>query len=330
MNILKKNPLTQEDIDQLNTLLSNPHHNSLKKVVRKILGEEVDGKEVERQFQNLRKRISRQGYRVNPETKFYELKHELKKNNKDNKKTKSEKQAVEVVKTEPVKKEKKIVTTPKKPRRTKKEIEAERIKAEREENIKVNPLRLFSHTGHEITDKLFYSSKDKTTGTGVYLLPSVVEKFNAVEEVFNHVYNYKLIDASIQLTYSYKSYLMGSNVFMDFLNLLNEDKSSLKKEEARRNAEMVEYKQKVEEYNRRKENGEMAGEEPKKPKFSPLKKQLNLKLSQTAISDLDSLCEDFSMFTKSEVINLCMFALSESAKTTFLKEKKEDKNEHTN
>ena len=101
---------------------------------------------------------------------------------------------------------------------------------------------------------------------------------------------------------------MESNVFMNFLNLINEDKSSLKKEEARRKKELAEYQQKLDN-----------GEEVEKPKFPPLKKQLNLKLSQTAIDNLENLCNDFSMFTKSEVINLCMFALSESAKTTFLK-----------
>lgn len=308
LSILKKNPLTQEDIDQLNMLLSDPQHNSLKKVVRKILGEEVDEKEVERQFQNLRKRISRQGYRVNPETKFYELKHEISKdnkNNKDNKKPKTEKQ---VVKTEQVKEEKKIVTTPKKARRTKKEIEAERIKAEYEENLKINPLGLYSRTGHEITDKLFHSSKDETIGTGVYLLPSVVKEFKAVEEVFSHVYNYKLVDAAIQLTYSNSHYLMDSNVFMDFMKLMNKDKLILKHEETRRKELLTEWEQRV-----------ANGENIEKPKFPPSKKQLNLKLSQTATKNLDSLCKDFSMFTKSEVINLCMFALSESAKTTFLK-----------
>ena len=134
----------------------------------------------------------------------------------------------------------------------------------------------------------------------------------------------KLVDAAIQLTHSYNCYLMESNVFMDFMKTLNKDKLTLKHEETRRKEIMAEYNRRLEEYKQRKENGEEVGEEPKEPKFAPLKKQLNLKLSQTAISDLDTLCNQFSMFTKSEVINLCMFALSESAKTTFLKEEKED------
>ena len=319
MNILEKEVLTQEDIDQLNTLLSDPKCDTLKKAVRKLMGKEASATEVTDKYRELYAKIKDSGYKSNPDTKLYELNRDTKKTNKENKKPKSEKQEVKVAKNEPVKEEKKKVETPKvattktetpskKPRRTKKEIEEERTKAEFEENIKINPLRLISSTGNEITDKLFYSSKDKTTGTGVYLLPSVVKDFSLIEEAFNHVYNYKLIDAAIQLTCSYKSYIMESNVFMNFLNLINEDKSSLKKEEARRKKELAEYQQKLDN-----------GEEVEKPKFPPLKKQLHLKLSQTAIANLENLCNDFSMFTKSEVINLCMFALSESAKTTFLK-----------
>ena len=308
MNLLEKETLTQKDIDQINTLLSDPKCDTLKKVVRKLMGNEASPKDVTDKYRELYAKIKDSGYKSNPTTKLYELNRDTNKTNKDNKKQKSEKQTVKVVKTEQVKEEKKKVTTPKKARRTKKEIEEERRIAEFEESLKVNPLMLFSRTGNEITDKLFYSSKDKTTGTGVYLLPSVVKDFSLIEEAFNHVYNYKLIDAAIQLTCSYKSYIMESNVFMNFLNLINEDKSSLKKEEARRKKELAEYQQKLDN-----------GEEVEKPKFPPLKKQLNLKLSQTAIDNLENLCNDFSMFTKSEVINLCMFALSESAKTTFLK-----------
>ena len=318
LDILQKEVLTQKDIDQLNTLLSNPQCNTLKKVVKKLMGEEASATDVNNKHRELYAKIKDSGYKSNPDTKLYELNRDTNKTNKENKKTKTEKQTVKVVETESVKDENKEVETPKvtttktetpskKTRRTKKEIEAERLKAEYEENIKINPLQLISSTGNEITDKLFYSSKDKTTGTGVYLLPSIVEEFKAVEEVFSHIYNYKLIDASIQLTYSERHYLMESNIFMDFMRLMNNDKLALKREEARRKGKMKEYEQ-------RKANGE----EVEKPKFQPLKKQLNLKLSQTAINNLDSLCEDFSMFKKSEVINLCMFALSESAKTTFL------------
>lgn len=320
LDILQKETLTQKDINQLNKLLLNPQHNTLKKVVKKLMGEEVSATDVNNKHRELYAKIKDSGYKSNPDTKLYELNRDTNKTNKVNNRTKTEKQTVKVAETKSVKEETKEVetskvtttqseteTTNKKPRRTKKEIEMERAKAEFEESLKVNPLRLYSRTGHEITDKLFHSSKDETIGTGVYLLPSVVEEFNAVEEVFSHVYNYKLIDASIQLTYSNSHHLMGSNIFMDFMRLMNKDKLALKREEARRKDKMKEYEQ-------RKANGEKV----EKPKFQPLKKQLNLKLSQTATKNLDSLCEDFSMFTKSEVINLCMFALSESAKTTFL------------
>lgn len=318
MNILEKEVLTQEDIDQLNTLLSDPKCDTLKKAVRKLMGKEASATEVTDKYRELYAKIKDSGYKSNPDTKLYELNRDTKKTNKENKKPKSEKQEVKVAKNEPVKEEKKKVTTPKKARRTKKEIEEERRIAEFEESLKVNPLMLFSRTGHEITDKLFDSSKDATIGTGVYLLPSIVEEFKAIEEVFSHIYNYKLIDASIQLTYSKRNYLMESNIFMDFMRLMNNDKLALKPEETRRKELLAGYKQELKEYNRRKESGEKVGAEPKKPTFPHLKKQLNLKLSQTASDNLDILCDNFSMFTKSEVINLCMFALSESAKTTFL------------
>lgn len=313
MAILDEKKLTQQDVDSINEVMKQAEYSTLKKAIAKLLGDNADKEVVEKKFQAIRKKLSR-----NSETNLYEFKNGKSAKAQNSKpKQQVEKQQVEetVAKKEEIKKE-----TNKKPRKTKKEIEAERKQKEREENIKINPLRLFSPTGHEITDKLFYSSKDECAGTGVYLLPTIVKEFSAVEEAFNHIYNYRLVDAAIQLTHSYNCYLMESNVFMDFMKTLNKDKLTLKHEETRRKEVMAEYNQQLEEYKQRKENGE----EPKEPKFSPLKKQLNLKLSQTAISDLNILCDKFSMFTKSEVINLCMFALSESAKTTFLKEEKED------
>lgn len=324
MAILDEKKLTQQDVDSINEVMKQAEYSTLKKAIAKLLGDNADKEMVEKKFQAIRKKLSR-----NSETNLYEFKNgkSVKAQNSKPKQQTEEQQVQKaeekVAKKEEVKKETSIVTS-KKPRKTKKEIEAERLKAEREENIKINPLRLFSRTGHEITDKLFYSSKDECAGTGVYLLPTIVKEFSAVEEAFNHIYNYRLVDAAIQLTHSYNCYLMESNVFMDFMKTLNKDKLTLKHEETRRKEIMAEYNRRLEEYKQRKENGEEVGEEPKEPKFAPLKKQLNLKLSQTAISDLDTLCNQFSMFTKSEVINLCMFALSESAKTTFLKEEKED------
>ena len=118
---------------------------------------------------------------------------------------------------------------PKKPRRTKAEIKDEQLKKEFEEKIKINPLLLSSETGHEITDKLFYSSADECVGTGVYLLPTVVDGFKAVEDTFSHIYNYRLVDAAVQLTHEKRVHLMESTVFMDFMRILNKDKLDLKK-----------------------------------------------------------------------------------------------------
>lgn len=291
MTIFDAKKITQKDIDELNELLCQPEFNSLKKATRRILGDEVDEEEVERKFQNLRKKLNRLGFTKNNETNLYEPKSRNEKTKSENKENK----------TDEIK--------PKKPRRTKAEIKEEELKKKFEEEIKINPLLLYSKTGHEITDKLFYSSADECTGTGVYLLPSVVDGFKAVENAFSHIYNYRLVDAAIQLTYENRVYLMESSVFMDFMRILNKDKLELKKEEVRRKKILAEYEE-------RKKRGE---KNLKEPKFPPLKKQLNLKLSETAVKNLNDICKDFSMFNKSEVINLCMFTLSECAKTTFLK-----------
>lgn len=298
MTIFDVKKITQKDVDELNELLRQPEFNTLRKATRRILGDEVDEKEVERKFQNLRKKLNKLGFTKNNETNLYEPKSQ-------NNDIKSEN---EEVKNDKIK--------PKKSRRTKAQIKEEQLKKEFEEMKKNNPLLLSSKTGHEITDKLFYSSADKCVGTGVYLLPTVVDEFKAVENTFSHIYNYRLVDAAIQLTYENRVYLMESSVFMDFMRILNKDKLELKKEEARRKKILAEYEEEC------KKNGkEDEDDENKKPKFPPLKKQLNLKLSKTAIENLNDICKDFSMFNKSEVINLCMFTLSECAKITFLKNK---------
>ena len=134
MAILDEKKLTQQDVDSINEVMKQAEYSTLKKLSR------------------------------NSETNLYEFKNgkSVKAQNSKPKQQTEEQQVQKaeekVAKKEEVKKETSVVTS-KKPRKTKKEIEAERLKAEREENIKINPLRLFSRTGHEITDKLFYSSR---------------------------------------------------------------------------------------------------------------------------------------------------------------------------
>lgn len=311
MTIFDVKRITQKDVDELNELLVQPDFDTLKKAARKILGDEVSAAEVRRKSDNLRKRLNNLNYYYNKETKIYEYLGDKKEENTkwisvnpESEKTKNEnkKNKIDEIKN-------------KKPRRTKAQIQEEELKKKFEEEIKINPLMLYSKTGHEITDKLFYSSADECTGTGVYLLPTIVDGFKAVEDTFSHIYNYRLVDAAIQLTHEKRAYLMESSVFMDFMRILNKDKLDLKKEEARRKKILAEYEES------KKRDKKDKDDENKKPKFPPLKKQLNLKLSETAVKNLNDICKDFSMFNKSEVINLCMFTLSECAKITFLKNK---------
>ena len=118
MTIFDKKELTQTDVNELNKLLCQADFNTLRKATRKILGDEVDEKDVERKFKNLRKKLNKFGYTKNSDTNLYEnkkveIKSEINEDKNEEKKNK-------------------------KSRRTKAEIKNEQFKKEFEEKMKVN------------------------------------------------------------------------------------------------------------------------------------------------------------------------------------------------
>lgn len=261
MTIFDKKEITKKDVDELNKLLIQDEFNTLRKATRKILGDEVDEKDVERKFQSLRKKLNKFGYTKNPETNLYEHKNEKNEIKNEIKELKIEE------------------TKNKKTRRTKAEIKNEQLKKEFEEKIKINPLCFFSSTGTEIYETLIRTQNEDIKWTGAYLIEEVTEVFKVVECGCQVIDTYKLIDASIQLTYRNRINLKNHDFNHDFYDLLAQNKL----------------------------NGGR-----KKQLNLELSKTASKNLD-------DMLAADFAMFNKSQLINYCMFVVAKSAQNSCFK-----------
>lgn len=164
----------------------------------------------------------------------------------------------------------------KKPRRTKAQIEEENRKKEFEEKVKVNPILFSSDTGTEFYETLIKTQNNDIKWTGAYLINEVTKVFEVVECGCQVINTYRLIDASIQLVYQNKDNLKNHDFNHDFYDLLAQNKLN-----------------------------------------SGQKKQLNLELSDKAADYLDKMLKgDFAMFTKSQLINYCMFITAKSAQNS--------------
>lgn len=213
MTIFEVKKITQKHVDELNELLRQPQFNTLRKATRKILGDEVDEKEVERKFQNLRKKLNRQGFNRNDETNLYEPKsqnNDIKLENEENKNENNENKIDEIKN--------------KKPRRTKAQIQEEEFKKEFEEKLKINPILFCSDTGTEIYETLIKTQNNDIKWTGAYLIEEVTEVFKVVECGCQVIDTYRLIDASIQLAYQNRVNLKNHDFNHDFYDLLAQNK----------------------------------------------------------------------------------------------------------
>lgn len=208
MMIFDKKVITQEDVDELNKLLSQPEFDTLRKATRKILGDEVDEKELERKFQSLRKKLNRCGYKKNSETNLYESNSQEKNINTENDENKNKNKEIKI----------------KKPRRTKSQIKEEELKKEFEGKVKVNPILFYSKTGTEIYETLIKTQNEDIKWTGAYLVEEVTEVFKVVECGCQVIDTYKLIDASIQLAYLNRLNLKNHDFNHDFYDLLAQNK----------------------------------------------------------------------------------------------------------
>ena len=262
MTIFDRKEITQKDVDELNKLLCQAEFDTLKKASRKILGDELSSNEVKRKADNLRKKLNTFGYYQNKDTKTYENPNIKKEIKSEINETKSEE------------------TKNKKPRRTKAEIKNEQLKKEFEEKMKVNPLCFFSNAGTEIYETLIRTQNEDIKWTGAYLIEEVTEVFKVVECGCQVIDTYKLIDASIQLTYQNKINLKNHDFNHDFYDLLAQNKLNGGK--------------------KKQLNVELS---------DTAAKHLD-----------EMLKGDFAMFNKSQLINYCMFVTAKSAKNSCFKD----------
>ena len=70
MAILDEKKLTQQDVDSINEVMKQAEYSTLKKAIAKLLGDNADKEMVEKKFQAIRKKLSR-----NSETNLYEFKN---------------------------------------------------------------------------------------------------------------------------------------------------------------------------------------------------------------------------------------------------------------
>lgn len=272
MTIFEVKRITQKDVDGLNEVLRQPEFNTLKTATRKILGDELSEEEIKRKSDNLGKRLNNLGYYQNKQTKIYEYLGKKKKEdtkwiniNPESEKIKNEnnENKIEEIKN-------------KKPRRTKSQIKEEELKKEFEEKLKINPILFYSNTGTEIYETLINTQNNDIKWTGAYLIEEVTEVFKVVECGCQVIDTYKLIDASIQLTYQNRTNLKNHDFNHDFYDLLAQNKLNGSK--------------------KKQLNLELSD------------------VAANYLDEM--LKGDFAMFNKSQLINYCMFVTAKSAQNS--------------
>lgn len=274
--------ITQEVIDFINT-----DGRSLRSMIEEIL-EGEQSSEVTRKIKNLRKKISRAGYKFDDETKkFIEIEEEkedilFKKNEHNSEKDSSisvEKKETQQAKVK-AKEQKKETNSQKTP--SKKELieqlnayqekeEKEKLLQEQRNTIRVPKEEYFVTLIHEAAVRV---KEDEKTEDGVFSLcffgyTDVLDEFKKVEECYYYVKNSFIVEALIDYASVYFK---------------------------RDNLKILEYQQTLVELMQNK----------KAPK-----KKVNYKLSQEAVRCLNKLKEEFPLVSKqTDLMNLILLAFS--------------------
>lgn len=328
MKLLEVTKIGDKEIEYINQLTVKGM--SQRDIVKHELGDGATPVEIEGHFKTFRGRMKRSNYSYNPEKKIYEFKEKSKKNS-DKKtdgnepKNDGEKRGgFEQVKTPSVQKKssEKTENLEQKYNSIEKENEKEveqtstkkrgsyKSKNKIVKTSKANPL--FIESALDIAEIVCKSAgkKEDRVGTGVYVISDIAEDFAKLEDALYYLPGYALIDVALISASCHMNTLEKSAVFERFTNIVREDKVAAKKA---RNKEDDENKDNDENNhqggNKNKEN------ENKKNR----KKQTNVKLCNESIKAINKLSHHFAFLNKSEIINLSMYALSQSAQVSFIK-----------
>lgn len=340
MNLLEAKEITQTEIDYINELTIKGM--KVKEIVERELGKGATAVEVEGVFQAFNALLKQSNYTLNREKNIYELKKRA--NKKSSKKTDedgSKKEEVNKIKSPSVQK-KSNEKTENFELKNEPENEAETVdcndvqaptvqqessnddnekdnkKRARQKPTKSNPLGIA--TPLDIAEIVCESAgkKEDRVGTGVYVMQPIAEDFAKLEEALYYLPGYALVDVALIMASQNMGMLEKSKVFKRFTEIVREDKVAAKEA---RNKEDKQNKSNQGDNNQQGENGNKENEKKKNRK-----KQTNIKLCKESTEAINKLSHHFAFLNKSEIINLSVYALSQSVQASFMK-KEDVKNE---
>lgn len=230
MNLLERTKIGIEEIEYINKFTLKGM--SQRDIVKAHLPKDATDVEIETMFQRLKGRIKNSPYRLNEEKKIYELdENKIKgKNKKSPKKQeiKTEKNSGETKKIVEEKAEIKEVPQPKN------EVEKEVSKTTKsrftKKELRVNPVQLTD--GTQILCDIYTVNEGKSNrkGVGAYLMKDIEAEFKVLEEEFDFIPSYALVDAAIVRCNQFKQDVETSDLFEEFKNLARQDEKSNRKQ----------------------------------------------------------------------------------------------------
>lgn len=340
MKLLEAKEITQKEIDYINQLTIKGM--KVKEIVERELGKGATAVEVEGMFQTFNTLLKQSNYTFNREKNIYELKKRA--NKKSSKKTDedgSKKEEVDKIKYPSVQKKsnEKTENSELKNEPENETVDCNEVQEPNEDNAKLgrkkptksNPLGI--KTALDIAEIVCESAgkKEDRVGTGVYVMQPIADDFSILETELYYLPGYALVDVALITASRNMDMLEKSKVFKRFTEIVREDKVAAKearnKEDDKNKSKQDGNNQQDEnenndENNQQGENGNKGNENKKNRK-----KQTNIKLCKESTKAINKLSHHFAFLNKSEIINLSMYALSQSAQASFMKDKEDVKNE---
>lgn len=338
MKLLEVKEITQKEIDYINKLTKKGMTQGA--IAKYMVGEDATEQEFREALNKFKRLMRNSSYRLNEKTNQYEIKPDLvKKNNKNTNKDKdvnasiieessNENIQVSELKNEPKNEAKAVefdgVETPNVQQEPNEDNEEDNKKRARRKPTKSNPLGIASQLDIVEIVCSCAGKKEDRIGTGVYLMQPIADDFTILENELYYLPGYALVDVALIMASQNMDMLEKSNVFKRFTEIVREDKVAAKES---RNKEDKQNKSKHDENNQQDTNENNGGNNNKgNENKKNRKKQTNIKLCKESTEAINKLSHHFAFLNKSEIINLSMYALSQSAQASFAK-KEDVKNE---
>ncbi|MBP3905049.1 hypothetical protein [Turicibacter sp.] len=277
MELLKVEKITKKEIAYINEL--SRQGKSLRSIIRSELKEGASNKTVKADCEALMLKIKKARYVFNEETKQYEYQKVIKNESSEEIQKSDAENSVEV-QWEIDSNSNEKMDEKEEEVQTNQPVKNDENKSNKRGSYKTinkskNPLMIREKLDIVKVVCEQAGTKESRTATGIYMMSKISEEIKEVNDELYYLPLYALIDAALILSNNNKEQLEKSNVYSEFAELVREQKS----------AEVVERK-----------------------------KQTNLKLCSDAVKAINELSRHFAFLNKSEIINLCLYALAKSCK----------------